>query len=54
MGLVMEFRLVHFRGMRGGSGRGDIRSDGILPQPRRTKMWEGMCKAWEESGAMAA
>src|SRR6202047_1752217 len=32
MGLVMEFHLVHFRGMSGGSRRGYIRSDGILPE----------------------
>src|SRR5947207_6830202 len=32
MGLVMKFRLVHFRGMSGGSRRGNIRSDGILPE----------------------
>src|SRR6266513_3460394 len=32
MGLVMKFRLVHFRGMSSGSRRGNIRSDGILPE----------------------
>ena len=37
MGLIVRFRLVHFRGMRASGIGGNIRGDGILPQAEAHK-----------------
>ena len=37
MGLIVRFRLVHFRGVSAGGVCGNIRCDGILPQAETNK-----------------